>query len=112
MEGSGLIDVLLKTGLVGSGTVDVILSGKNYSRAMLCHKMLVEGLERLLLKDFLDTTQQSHILESLPAQAQERIKELSSLPSKERLQVCFDDPDISTHIERCRSFRECFSNAK
>ena len=68
MEVSGLIDVLLETSLVGSGTVDVVLSGKNYSRAMLFHKTLVECLERLLLKDFLDSTQQSHIFEGFPAQ--------------------------------------------
>jgi len=106
MEGSGLVDVLLEAGLVGSATVHGVLSGKNYSRAMLCHKMLVESLERLLAIEFLDSTQQCHIFDGPPEEAQKKLKELGSSPSSEILQECIDDPDISNYIERYWSFRE------
>ena len=38
-----------------SGSISSILSGKNYSRAMNCHKELLESLERLLLGTFMST---------------------------------------------------------
>ena len=53
MDSCGLSDVLLEAGLVGSGTVYGVFSGKNYSRAMVCHKTVLESLERLLMKRFL-----------------------------------------------------------
>ncbi len=46
MEVTGLTDVLLEAGLVGSGTVYGVLSGKNYSHAMVCHKTVLKSLER------------------------------------------------------------------
>ncbi len=50
MDGSGLSDVLLEAGLVTSGSVPGILAGKQYNRALTCHKTLLEALERLLLQ--------------------------------------------------------------
>ena len=52
MDGRGLTDVLLEAGLVSSRTVFGLLSGKNYSHAMVCHKIVLESLERLLFKSF------------------------------------------------------------
>ncbi len=51
MEATGLTDVLLEAGLVGSGTMYGGLSGKNYSHAMVCHKTVLESLERPCLND-------------------------------------------------------------
>jgi hypothetical protein len=48
MEGIGLSDILLEAGLIGSGSVTGVMTGKHYSRAMHCHKILLEALERLL----------------------------------------------------------------
>ena len=50
MACSGLSDVLIEGGLTTSGSIQAILSGKQYNRAVICHKTMVEALERLLLK--------------------------------------------------------------
>jgi hypothetical protein len=50
MEGTGLSDILLEAGLIGSGSVTGVITGKHYSRAMHCHKILLEALERLLFE--------------------------------------------------------------
>ena len=42
MEGTGLSDILLEAGLIGSGSVTGVMTGKHYSRAMHCHKILLE----------------------------------------------------------------------
>ena len=49
MNGSGLDDILVEAGLVSCGSLHRVLSGKDYSRAMVCHKALLEALERILL---------------------------------------------------------------
>ena len=54
MNGSGFSDILIESGLMTSGSMVSVLSGKGYSRAINCHKSLVEGLERLLMKNFLE----------------------------------------------------------
>jgi hypothetical protein len=46
MEGTGLSDILLEAGLIGSGSVTGVMTGKHYSRAMHCHKILLEALEK------------------------------------------------------------------
>ena len=73
MDSSGLTDVMLEAGLVGSGTVHGVLSGKNYSRAMICHKIVLESLERLLLKRFLDKQGESMVFENLPDNSNEKL---------------------------------------
>ena len=58
MAGSGFSDILIESGLMTSGSMEGVLSGKGYSRAMNCHKALLEGLERLLMSKFLDDINQ------------------------------------------------------
>lgn len=53
MVGSGLEDVLLEAGLISGGSLSGVLSGKHYSRALHCHKVLLEALERLLIDEYL-----------------------------------------------------------
>ena len=55
MKGCGFSDVLLEAELAKSGTVHGVMSGKNYSRAIVCHKTMLEALERLLFSVFLET---------------------------------------------------------
>ena len=52
MECSGLSGVLLEAGLISPGSLSGVPSGKSYARAIHCHKVMVESLERLLLEQF------------------------------------------------------------
>ena len=63
MKSCGFFDVLLEAKLVKSATVHGLMSGKNYSRAMVCNKTMLETLERLLL--FLETKQEKTVVDSL-----------------------------------------------
>ena len=55
MNSCGFTDVLSEAELVKTGTVAGVASGKNYSRPMVCHKSILETLERLFLTSFLLT---------------------------------------------------------
>jgi len=48
MAGSGLSDILIEAGICASGSMDKVMSGKHYNRALRVHKFTVEALERLL----------------------------------------------------------------
>ena len=69
-NGGGLSDILLEASIVGSGTV----SGKNYSRDMVCHKKVPEALERLLLKRFLVHNGEKEHFENISAMSKDKLK--------------------------------------
>ena len=112
MDSCGLTDVLLEAGLVGSGTVYGVLSGKNYSRAMVCHKTVLESLERLLIKRFLEHTGESKFFNSLPETAKGKLNEMKSSSTKDKLNDCIIDPDILGYIRRYCQFREEMANGE
>jgi hypothetical protein len=97
LDGSGFTDVALESGLVGSGTIHGVLSGKNYSRAITYHKIVLESLERLLLQKFIETTGNS-----IP----QKVNDLSSNLSKESLDECMQDQEILDYIVAYHHFRE------
>ena len=39
MAGSGLLDILLEAGLIGTGSIQGVVTGKHYERAMHCQKL-------------------------------------------------------------------------
>ena len=53
MHACSLSDVLLEAGLVGSGTINGVLSGKNNSRAMMCHKTVSGKSRKIITQTFL-----------------------------------------------------------
>ena len=69
MKGSGFEDILIESGLMTSGSMVSVLSGKGYSRALNCHKSLVEALERLLMAKFF----QLNDMEGRVAQAKQQV---------------------------------------
>ena len=46
---SGIANVLLEAGVISVGFINGVISGKNYIRAINCHKVMAKSLERLLL---------------------------------------------------------------
>ena len=63
MVGSGLSDIFLEANMIGSGSLQGVISGKHYERAMHCHKTLLEALERLLLEQFMSGRNEENVFE-------------------------------------------------
>lgn len=51
-EDSGLLDLLIESGVYGSSTASSILSGRQYARGVRAHKIVFEAMTRLQLKAF------------------------------------------------------------
>lgn len=104
MECSGLSDVLLEAGLISPGSLTGVLSGKSYARAIHCHKVMVESLERLLLEQFKEKTEVFFI--NIPQASKDLLNELMKSPSKENETVVLADLHLVSYIERFLKFRE------
>ncbi|CAG9760339.1 unnamed protein product [Ceutorhynchus assimilis] len=52
MSNSGLADVWIESGLYGQSTVDGMLSGKKYNKAIRAHKLTYDSLMRILIPFF------------------------------------------------------------
>lgn len=52
VDGSGLSGVLLEPDLMSDGSLKGVLTGRNYNRAMYCHKSMLESIEGLLLQKY------------------------------------------------------------
>ena len=68
MVSSGLTDILHEAGLVKEGTVKGVMNGKNYERGMICHKVMIETLEKLLLTCYLRKDNKTDIFQDLPTE--------------------------------------------
>ena len=91
MAGSGISDVLLESGLISSGSLQGVLSGKNFSRATRCHYILTEALHRLLFYEFTQTDQGSLLFTDLIQHKDDYLLQYLNSPSKESLQILIED---------------------
>ena len=52
---AGLFDVLVEARVVAQGSVNAVLEGKQYNRAIRAHKLVFEAMQRLRFRAFLDS---------------------------------------------------------
>ena len=104
MKGTGLDDIFVEAGLITPGSLQGVISGKNYSRAMTCHKTMLEALERLLLIEYVISKNRTKLLES---QNQETIMtDLLELPSGATIETAKTDDEISSLVKYYNKFKE------
>ena len=94
IAGSGFSDILLEAGLISSGSIEGVLKGKHYERAMNRHKVMMECLEQLLMEKFLSHKDHDQLLESLPEETQRKLKELVYSPSVDSLNTVITDEGL------------------
>ena len=106
MEGSGFADILLEANLISSGSILGVLSGKNYSRAVRCHKVLFESLHRLLISKFVEEHGFCSVLDGIQEEKLKIIEDLEKSPSEERLETFLSDPDVMEKLRKYDEFCE------
>ena len=99
MEGSGLADVLLEANLISSGSMSGVISGKNFSRAMRCHKVMYESLSRLLLEEFAKLHGSC-----LSTEEMQNVQEALEEPSHETLTEVLNDLCVLSQVEKYKKF--------
>ena len=59
LRGCGFSEIVIEASICASGSIEKVLSGKHYNRALRVHKIVMEALERLLLKAFQEREEQT-----------------------------------------------------
>ena len=96
----------VEAGFIGTGSIHGVLSGKHYERAMYCHQIILESLERILLEQFLAQKGNADVFDNLPEQSKEKLRNLTQRPSNELLEEVVHDEPIQTYIRKYSDFRE------
>ena len=83
------------------------MSGKHYNRALRVHKLMLEGLERLLFQVF---ENQENSIEGLSASTRSAIRDLSKAPNAEMFKNVVSLEDLQQLYQRYCSFKESIRN--
>ena len=105
MNSCGFSDVILEAKSVKSGIVHGVMGGKNYSGSMICHKTMLEALERLILTLFLEQRGEEATFDHLPDDSPQKIKLILTSPQKESIESAANDPRVSKYIDDYFQFR-------
>ncbi len=110
MRCSGLEDVMIEAGLIGSRSLEGVMTGRHYARSINCHKVMYECLERLLLQQCLSRRGVTHVFAGMPEGALEKIDELVQSPSPDNLRNILEDVSFNFCITSYLEFREAVKN--
>jgi len=106
MDGTGLPDILLEAGLISSGSLSGVISAKNYSRSLNCHKVMMQALETLILSSFLEERGEKALFGQLPKSSKDLIESLIKCPNKVSEGAVLSDCIIRKYIEDYVRFRD------
>ena len=112
MAGSGLEEVFLEAGLIGSGSLSGVMSGKHYDRALHCHIVILESLERLLVDQFLIESGATDLASLLPRESLDSLAGLSQQLDKDTLADVSANPNVITVLSSLTRFRSAVKAGK
>ena len=67
MSGSKFEDIVVEAGLCASVSIEQVMSGRHYNRAIRVHHRMLDAVENMLLNAFRDTLDLTHQNDSLAA---------------------------------------------
>lgn len=100
MAGSGFEDVLVESGICASGSIAKVMSGKHYNRAMRVHKIMMEALQRQLIKVFMTMNPDKNP----DAEGMKAIENLAENPSYSNLTSVNDNLSCETFYSDYQTF--------
>ena len=105
MNESGLADVLLESGVISVDFMNDVISGKNYSCTINCHKVMAKSLERPFLDRYLET----RCLKGLPGdllQAIDHINYIINERTSENLHAAMQNEALANFLKEYSSCRK------
>ena len=102
MKGSGIAEIIIESGICASGSLDRVMTGKQYNRALRVHKLLLEALERLLLERFEEDHPRS---ECLSKDSCNTLMDLIENPNTETASKVKESEEIRRYFEKYSAFK-------
>ncbi|KAL8570929.1 hypothetical protein ACOMHN_023602 [Nucella lapillus] len=106
MEGSCLSDIMQEAGLITSGSVNGVMSGKSYDRSMHCHTVILECLERLILRKYLQMTGTEDAFPHLPDDSSALLASATGTSTQSAVKRLLEDKGMSEFLLAFEQFRE------
>ena len=107
MNGSGFADIMTEAGLITSGSLRGVLAGKHYNRVMVCHKTMLEALERLLINMYLADNGKDNVMEILQSEESQLVmQDLLEVPSEQVMNSAMSDNEIHTLVNGYSDFKD------
>ena len=109
MTGCGFEEVLVESGICANSSIDKVLSGKHYNRAIRIHQIMTEAVERMVLAKFnesesTDDEERIHLL-SLP-----EMEHLANSPSYISMIDVEDSTDCKNFLNRFELYKNKIRN--
>ena len=101
LQSSGFEEIVVEAGICASGSINKVMSGKHYNRALRVHRLTLEALERLLLRAF--ETSEGQIIGD---ETRGLLQRLSLIPSKENLSETLANNSCTRLLMLYNSFKE------
>ncbi|KAL7407118.1 hypothetical protein ABVT39_003386 [Epinephelus coioides] len=98
-RGSDYAEVILKAGLITSGCLNSVLSGKAYAKALFCLKTVCEAMERLLMERFVEE-------ENIQVENIMSLLNLVKSCNREHLNLAMQDTSTVTIINKYIEFED------
>ena len=102
MNGTGLSGIIQEAGLLSSGSLQAMI-GNHYDRAMHCHKVMLECLERLLLQTFLNQTG-TNDFPSLSKETNDLLSSVRWSLTQSSVQKLMEDPSMTAFLSEYACF--------
>ena len=101
MNCSGLSEIILESGICASGSLNRVMNGKHFNKALRVHKLVFEALQRLLLIRFVEMNSQ---FELLSQETHSMMMDLIHDPCKENVSKIKDSEEFKAFFQRYRTF--------
>ena len=91
MKGSGFEEIIIEADVCASGSLQKVMLGKHYNRALSVHKLVLEVLERLLFEVFQDHDQSR---EGRSDESENGLRKRTEKPDSEQFQTLITSRDF------------------
>lgn len=106
---AGLRDLLIESRIIGSGSVNGVLGGKHYNRALRTHKIILEALMRLNWQAFVQSNKESLRRPQMLAVEKALYNVRKGLTSIE-IQTLYDAPEVKDLQRSLEEFNQSSSS--
>ena len=108
MKGSGFEEIVIEAGVCASDSLQKVMSGKHYNRALRVHKLVLEALERLLFEVFQAQDQSG---EGLSDESENGLRKLTEKPDSEQFQSLITSQDFKNLFDQYEAFKNSVRNS-
>jgi len=108
MAGSGFEEILIEAGVCASGSIDKVMSGKHFNRAMRVHQRMLEALERMMIAEFCKMEKTAVDIQSMTYE----MRQLASNPSHETFDQCAASVHCLDFVKSYNQFQDDIRQGK